>query len=48
MADRTQRKPWLFDGSQPGPGRPKGSRNKPKTLAAALTQLIQQLKDKDQ
>lgn len=21
-------KPWLFDGSKPGPGRPKGSRNK--------------------
>lgn len=48
MTAHTQRKPWHFDGTQPGPGRPKGSHNKPKTLAAALTQLIKQLKDKEQ
>lgn len=48
MADQTQRQPWHFDGTKPGPGRPRGSKSKPRTLAAALNQLIQQLKDKEQ
>lgn len=45
MADQTQRKPWLFDGTRPGPGRPRGSTNKPKTLAAALNQLTKRLQE---